>query len=85
MYISLSHKRGIDGRTAIDVNEQHDVDVASARDAAADAAAKSSADIIQYCEGTVPASTCNHLFTAGSPKIDLDQVQWSTTGSVHKK
>ncbi|KAJ8466259.1 hypothetical protein OPV22_028811 [Ensete ventricosum] len=40
-------------RTAIDVNEQHDVDVASARDAAADAAAKSSADIIQYCEGAM--------------------------------
>ncbi|URD89170.1 KISc [Musa troglodytarum] len=40
-------------RTAVDLNEQHDVDVASARDAAADAAAKSSADIIQYCEGSL--------------------------------
>lgn len=59
--------------------------MASARDAAADAAAKSSADIIQCCEGNVPASSCNHLFIAGSPKIDLDQLQWSTIGSVHKK
>lgn len=43
-------------RTAIDANEQHDVEVASARDATADAAAMSSTDIIQHFEGAFSLS-----------------------------
>ncbi|KAG6500958.1 hypothetical protein ZIOFF_040820 [Zingiber officinale] len=37
-------------RSAIDSNEQHDIEIASARDAAVDAASKSSSDIIQNLE-----------------------------------
>ncbi|WOL15661.1 kinesin-like protein KIN-5C isoform X1 [Canna indica] len=53
--LSSKHAADMDShiRTAIDCNEQHDVEVASARDAAADAAAKSSADIIQHFEGVI--------------------------------
>lgn len=37
-------------RSAIDSNEQHDIEIASARDAAVDATSNSSTDIIQDLE-----------------------------------